>query len=267
MTATRIPVLMYHRIGDPSTDWDSHYSVTPRNFTQQMGKLARKGYRACSLGEFLSWLDQSKPLPEKTVLITFDDGFCGVHDHAAPVLRELNWPYTVFMVSDKLGQPADWSTHDLADRSRQLMNRGELEGLLSAGASIQSHSASHVDLTGLPDQDLEREIVRSRESLAALTGQAVLAIAYPYGRHDERVTKLARSAGYRVGFSVIPGFNRPQTDRLSLRRLDVFGTDSAAQLLRKLEFGSNDGSISQEIHYLARRIAQRLNGLAGRSTS
>lgn len=259
MTAVRIPVLMYHRIGDQSTGWDRHYSVTPRTFARQMEALAHRGYRASSLEAFLGWRRQTSALPEKSLLVTFDDGFAGVFDHALPVLRDLQWPFTVFMVSGKIGQPADWSlTPSSMDRSRCLMGAAELESLLTAGASIQSHGTSHRDLTNLDDGDLEGELIQSREALATLTGQAVKAIAYPFGRHDERVAHFTRQAGYEAAFSVLPGFNRPQTAPFALHRLDVFGTDSSAQLLRKVKFGSNDGSLTQSLRYLTQRIALRL---------
>lgn len=259
MSATRIPALMYHRIGDHCSPWDARYSVTPGMFARQMAKLAGHGYQACSLADFLAWHAQGRTLPDKSLLITFDDGFCGVHDHALPVLRELGWAFTVFMVSDKMGAPADWSrSTGPGDRSHHLMNQRELEALLDAGASIQSHTATHIDLTTLTDAALSQELTRSRAALTALTGTPVRAIAYPFGRHDQRVIALARQAGYEAGFSVVPGFNRPATAPMELRRLDVFGADSAAGLLRKVRFGSNDGSLGQNLRYLAGRLSDRL---------
>lgn len=264
--ASRIPVLMYHRIGDQTTPWDRHYSVSPRNFAKQMERLARNGYRACSLGDFVGWLNNAAALPEKSLLITFDDGFCGVHDHAFPVLRALGWPFTVFMVSGKVGQAADWDLPlQPTDRSRRLMERRSLEALLSGGASIESHGATHVDLTSLSDEHLAQEMTNSRDSLTSLSGHPVQTIAYPYGKYDARVIRFARAAGYQTGFSVNPGFNRRQTEQMELRRLDVFGTDSPSQLLRKVRFGSNDGSWDQDIRYLMRRLTDRAKRLASRS--
>lgn len=260
MSAQRIPVLMYHRIGEQSTRWDRHYSVTPRRFAEQMHALAANGYTACSLQNFLDWMDGAARLPENTFLITFDDGFCGVYDHARPVLRALGWPFTVFMVSGGLGQAAGWAhPADAADRSRQLMNAAEVGALLDAGASIQSHTRSHCDLTSLDTALLDDELQRSRDELQQLTGRPVDTLAYPFGRHDERVIERAKLAGYRTAFSVQPGFNRPELDRLALRRLDVFGADSAAALRRKLQFGSNDGSFTQELRYAVRRVMARLH--------
>ena len=83
-------------------------------------------------------------------------------------------------------------------------------------------------------------------------------LAYPYGRYDDRVLCAAQAAGYRSAFSVQPGFNRRGIDRFRLRRLDVFGTDSAAALRRKITLGSNDGSLTHSLRYAGNRILARL---------
>ena len=70
--------------------------------------------------------------------------------------------------------------------------------------------------------------------------------------------KAAQQAGYQAAFSTQPGFNRQDVDRFRLRRLDVFGTDTPAALLRKMRLGSNDGSLGQSLRYGARRLLARL---------
>jgi peptidoglycan/xylan/chitin deacetylase (PgdA/CDA1 family) len=84
-------------------------------------------------------------------------------------------------------------------------------------------------------------------------------LAYPYGHYDDRVLNAARAAGYRAAFSVQPGFNRRDVDRFRLRRLDVFGTDTARALVRKITLGSNDGSLGNWLGYGANRLLARLN--------
>lgn len=263
--AARIPVLMYHQIGAPGACGEARYTVSPRTFARQMEVLAGDGYQACSLDEFLDWHAGKDSLADKRLLITFDDGFCGVHDEALPVLRSLGWPFTVFIVTDRLGKVADWIVgSDASGRDGTLMNNREIDSLLAAGASIESHTATHCDLGALPDARLAAELERSRLALRALTGKPARALAYPYGRYDERVSGFAHRAGYEAAFSVAPGFNRPDTPAFALRRLDVYGSDSAGALLRKVRFGCNDGSLAQGARYLARRARTRLQSLFAR---
>ena len=87
-------------------------------------------------------------------------------------------------------------------------------------------------------------------------------LAYPFGRFDAGVRQAAREAGYLGALSTKPGFNRPGADALSLLRLDVAGTDTAGSLLRKMQFGSNDGSLAAAARYVIGRAAARA-GLPG----
>jgi peptidoglycan/xylan/chitin deacetylase (PgdA/CDA1 family) len=91
-----------------------------------------------------------------------------------------------------------------------------------------------------------------------MLGEKVQYLAYPYGRFNERVLSTARAAGYEAAFSTQPGFNRHGVDPYRIHRLDIFGTDTATMLVRKLCFGSNDGSWRQTARYYGGRIADKL---------
>ena len=91
-----------------------------------------------------------------------------------------------------------------------------------------------------------------------LLGRPVDYLAYPYGHVDERVVRAARSAGYRAAFSTQPGFNRRDVDRHRIRRIDVFGTDTPAMLMRKVRLGTNDGTLSGFARYYLGRARARL---------
>lgn len=86
-STTRIPILMYHRVGEAHNDWARKYCVAPKLFSAHMAALARRGWQAVSLADFVGWLDEAKPLPERSFWLTFDNGFLGVFEHAAPVLK------------------------------------------------------------------------------------------------------------------------------------------------------------------------------------
>jgi peptidoglycan/xylan/chitin deacetylase (PgdA/CDA1 family) len=105
---------------------------------------------------------------------------------------------------------------------------------------------------------LHDQLAGAREDLQALLGEEVPYLAYPYGHYDDRVLQAAKAAGYQAAFSVQPGFNRQDIDRMRIRRLDVFGTDTATMLLRKIKLGSNDGSFAHSAKYVADRVLARL---------
>jgi peptidoglycan/xylan/chitin deacetylase (PgdA/CDA1 family) len=262
--AKRVPVLMYHRVGERHNDWEARYGITPDNFAAHMQALADKGYQAVGIDALTTWLEGGPALPEGAVLITFDDGFRGVREHALPVLERLEWPFTVFLVSDLIGEQDIWTrASNPSGVTYPLLNADEIRNMRQRGASFHSHTRNHPSLPTLDDEQLAEQLAGSRRALATLLGHDVPYIAYPFGHVDERVEAATRAAGYRAAFSTQPGFNRRDVNRFRIRRLDVFGTDTPAMLLRKVRFGSNDGSLGHAVRYYLDRVTSRLPG-AGR---
>ena len=261
--AMRVPVLMYHRVGEAHNDWEARYCISPANFAAHMQALARKGYRAIEIDALVDWLVGGPPLPEGAVLVTFDDGFRGVREHALPVMERLGWPFTVFLVSDLIVKEDYWTrAANPAGVTYPLLDAREIHDMQQCGISFHSHTRSHASLPTLDDDALAAELIGSRQALAELLGHEVSYLAYPYGHVDERVVAAARAAGYRAAFSTRSGFNRRDVNLYQIRRIDVFGTDSPTMLLRKVRLGCNDGSLGHTAHYYIERIKSRLPRVA-----
>lgn len=259
--ATRIPVLMYHRVGAASNAWEARYTIGPENFAGHMQALADKGFRAVPIDSLVAWLEGGTPLPEGAFVLTFDDGFRGVRDHALPVLERLGWPCTVFLVSDLVGGRDVWTqAENPSGATYPLLDEAEIHDMMRRNVTFHSHTRSHADLPTLDDARLADELAGSRAALSALLGYDVPYIAYPFGHVDERVEAATRAAGYRAAFSTQPGFNRRNVNRYRIRRLDVFGTDTPAMLLRKIRLGSNDGGLAHAFRYYLGRLQSRLAG-------
>jgi len=253
--AERIPVLMYHRVGEPRDAADSRYCVRPADFARQMDELAEHGFRAVSIDAFFAWLNGGEALPDGAFVLTFDDGFRGVYQYAFPWLQRAQWPCTVFLVSALVGSRDLWN----GGGAGELLTRDDIRTMASAGVRFESHTRTHAHLPQLADDALALELSASKADIESLVGQPVRYVAYPYGEVDERVMTAARRAGYAAGFGSEPGFNRRNVDRYRIRRLDVYGTDTPRALRRKIEFGTNDGAILGELGYRARRLWQRVS--------
>lgn len=252
-------VLMYHRVGSARNDWEARYAISPGAFEAHMSALARGGYHAVAIDAIDSWLEGGAPLPAGAFVLTFDDGFRGVREHALPVLERLHWPFTVFLVSDQIGGEDAWTRTSNPDRTTYpLLNAKEILDMQCRGVSFHSHTCSHASLPNLDDVRLTRELVESRAALQQLLGHPVDYLAYPFGHLDDRVTAAARSAGYRAAFSTQPGFNRRDVDRFRIRRIDVFGTDTPSMLMRKVRLGTNNGALSNLARYYFDRTRARL---------
>jgi peptidoglycan/xylan/chitin deacetylase (PgdA/CDA1 family) len=241
---------MYHRVAEACNAWEARYAIAPAQFEAHMLALRRAGMRAVAAGSLVDWLEGGSPLPASSFVMTFDDGFRSVREHAHPVLQRLGWPYTVFLVSGLIGGQDIWTRSANPDcRSFPLLNAEEILDMQREGVSFHSHTCSHASLPTLDDQRLAAELVESRVALERLLGRAADLLAYPFGHVDERVAAAARRAGYRAAFSTQPGFNRHDIDRHWIRRIDVYGTDTPAMLLRKVRLGTNDGSVARMARY------------------
>lgn len=257
--AERVTVLMYHRIGEARNDWERRYCVSPGGFASHMRALERRGMRPCPIEAFVAWVEGRASLPAESFVLTFDDGFLGVYEHALPLLAAMEWPATVFLVSGLIGKADSWTGRENpSGKTYPLLGPREIAEMARGGFSFHSHTRSHPDLRALSRDALEDELAGARRDLEDLLGHAVPYLAYPYGWYDDKVLQAARDAGYTAAFSVQPGFNRRDVDRYRIRRLDVYGTDTAAALLRKVAFGTNDGSLRQVVRYYAERAAARV---------
>ncbi len=202
----RIPVLAYHKIAEPSVhDANPHTCVTPANFKRQMLALSLLGYRSADHGEYLkARLGLPARLPEKPILITFDDAFESVLTRALPVLKKYGFSAAVFMVSSALGGSAFWDGETAASPNR-LLDAGGLRLLLAEGWVIGSHGVSHRDFRLLDGPALAAEAARSRTELEAALGSEVSWFAYPYGANTADARRAVAAAGYKMAFATEGG--------------------------------------------------------------
>ncbi|HEX7077367.1 MAG TPA: polysaccharide deacetylase family protein [Candidatus Eisenbacteria bacterium] len=187
----------------------------------------RVGYR-------FAGLDEVGPdgAPARTVTLTVDDGYASNLLHLAPLLRELGIPWAVFVSVRTLGATNRWDLGWVGQRERHL-SAEEVRALAAEGVTVGSHGMRHESMTRLDDRALDDSLGGSRRRLEDLTGRPVDAIAYPWGRVDERVARAAARAGYRLGFAVeSPRPLAPELRRLALPRVALYAPDQIPGLFR-----------------------------------
>jgi peptidoglycan/xylan/chitin deacetylase (PgdA/CDA1 family) len=192
-------ILCYHAVRD---DWNSALAVSTSLFEHHCAWLSKKR-RVVRLDEGLQEMRDFR-LPRGDVSITFDDGFDDLHQSAFPILRRYGLPATVFVVAERVGPsppPVDWIDHPPRVPLRTLTQPEILE-LRDAGISFGSHGLDHQDLTQLSDDECERHLRTSRELLEGVLDEPVRWLAYPRGRHNERVRRAAKNAGFTHAFSM-----------------------------------------------------------------
>jgi len=217
--AMRLPVLCYHHVGQKLPRSWPLMTISPEVFQRQIEWLAGEGYKGIHAADWLAWTRQGAALPEKPVLITFDDGYSDLVDRAIPVLERFGFKATIFIVSQHMGGASTWDV-PLGHPSRPLMTAEEVRECPSHGIEIGAHSRTHPDLRTLPDGALKTELEGCRIELTELMGQPVNTLAYCFGFQNERVRKSAGET-YDLSFSAKPGLNSWRTDTTCLRRMFV----------------------------------------------
>jgi peptidoglycan/xylan/chitin deacetylase (PgdA/CDA1 family) len=210
------PVLCYHRVGGPLELGVTR--VARSVFARQMHALARSGWRTVSLREFATHVQRRVPGSPKEFLLSFDDGYASLADNAYPVLTDVGFTATTFLVTDFVGRTNSWDVRYTWRRLPHL-DWSAIERWRGRGLEFASHTASHARLTWLSDERIGDELGRSRQTLLGRLGpDAGRAVAYPFGARDARIERLARAAGYELGFGGV----RAGGSALSLARVPVY---------------------------------------------
>ena len=154
---------------------------------------------------------------ERHVVLTFDDGFCDVFDHALPLLRQYRLRSVLFLVSDLLGKFNEWQLMK-GDVEEPLMDAAQVREWLSSGQQIGSHTKTHPRLTQIPPATAREEIFGSKKALEDRFGIPIDNFCYPYGEWNEAVRDLVIEAGYKTASTSHYGINTADTSPFELNR-------------------------------------------------
>lgn len=223
----RPPVLCYHRVGGPREVGVTR--ILQKVFARQMTALAKAGWRTLTLDDFArSSSPYLFPVARLTsdnrfFLLTFDDGYASLADTAYPVLADLGFTATTFVITDYVGRDNSWDVKYTRHRMPHLDWR-TIERWRIKGFDFGSHGSTHRRLTWLRSAVVTDELMRSRQTLIQRLGTgAGRAVAYPFGAASDRVVDLARQAGFEMGFA---GAWDRGVDPLRLARVPVYVWDA-----------------------------------------
>ncbi len=212
-----VPILEYHVLGRPQSEVPYPDLYVPRaSFRKQMDWLEGHGYQAVTLEQVEEAWYRHGTLPEKPVVISFDDGYRPQYTFALPTLSRHGWPGV-------LNLKAEGS--DLYESN--------VKAMLKAGWELAAHTIHHSDLTTLEGEALEEEVAGSRKLLQREYGVPVRNFCYPSGRFDSTVIAAVEAAGYVGATTEIPGW-ATKDHPYELARIEVLGSwtlsDFAASL-------------------------------------
>ena len=189
----RVPVIMYHDVLPEKSVW---FDTTKDEFEQQMKWVADQGITPISLDQLYRHLTTGEQVPEKSIVLTFDDNYQGFHDQAMPILEKYHFPAAMFVhthyVGDKTGKhpKMDWPTLKILVKNPLI--------------TIGSHTITHPsDITLLSQDEQMKELTESKATLEKELGKPIPYFAYPDGKNDKVVQANARAAGYTMAFTMV----------------------------------------------------------------
>lgn len=191
-----IPILMYHHIGTYPENADQlrkNLTVSTKSFSEQMAVLQKKGYETITFYDVEAFINGTRDLPKKPVLLTFDDGYDDNFSEALPILEQNKMRAVFFIITDKTGTPG-------------YMNWNQVGVLKKSGHEIGSHSRTHADLKLISanNEKLRDEIIQSKAILEAEKLGPIISFCYPSGQFNEKVVTMAEE-NYQFARTTLAG--------------------------------------------------------------
>ncbi len=213
-----VPILCYHRFREKC---NTPLCISKDAFERQMAYLKANGYRVITLKDFSDFIHERREIPDRSVVISFDDGYQSFYEIAYPILKKFDFKATLFVYTDFIGN------------GKNALNWKQLRELKAQGFEIGSHSVSHSDLTkqekgesdGAYLERINNEIIRSKAIIDDRLDQDTIYMAFPYGRYNSKILRLCKQAGYTLGFTVKSGSNPFFADPMILKRTQILKTN------------------------------------------
>jgi peptidoglycan/xylan/chitin deacetylase (PgdA/CDA1 family) len=234
MIPQNLLIINYHKI-EPKTD----LGITTRHpdtFRCDLQEIENLGYQTINFYDLLS----PAKLPDKPVIITFDDAYLSFYEVAFAMLKERKMKAVVFVPVDYIGQSNNWDVQ-FFNKKYKHMSRDQLKEISENSIEVGSHTLSHTYLNGLTDFELEKELRSSKQKLEKITDKPVLSISYPFGKYNKRVIE-ATAKYYKYGVQLLPFFIKQKSShKLLLKRINIYRVDSRKDFRRKMDYQNYPG--------------------------
>ncbi len=195
-------VLYYHEIK----------MADKENFSRQMSILSK--FTKPVKSDIVSFVNG-----EHSIAVTFDDAFESIIRYGMESIEKNKIPVTVFVPTDCLGKHPDWEIHgNAAIQEEKVMSEEQLVSLPRDLVMLGSHTCSHPDLTALSDEEIKKELEKSRNDLQKMLGTNIDILAFPHGKYNDRVVRIAMDSGYKYVYAIMPQFPKQREDSVVIGR-------------------------------------------------
>ncbi len=231
----KVPILLYHHITNDEFSKENAISlISPEDFRLHMTAI-KANFNPISLRQYCEYVlcdDGSVTIPKNPIIVTFDDGYLSNYELGFPILKELNIPATIFIVTDTVGAVAGEGKVNYSHFTWEQAKEMEESGLID----IQSHTVSHKKTDELAFEKQILEIRKSKYDIEKNMGKACDMIAYPYGNYNEGLKNIAKRSGYGVQLLV--------DDRTSEEDYDVNVPSEGVENLTRMTIAGNMGNVN-----------------------
>lgn len=217
-----LPILAIHHVGPPPTTASADarvWYISEKTFESILAYIKENDYRPLFISEAIAYINEGV-LPEKSIVLTFDDGPADFYTHAWPLLKQYRMPASVSIMTGVRG--AGWLS---VDQIREIHKDGSVE--------FHSHTRYHAYLTRISEQEARDELAASKAALDELTGEGMRVVAYPFGLYNDRIIGLAKEAGYAAGLTIRSGREQRRDGLFELRRFIVTDKTDIERLLSR----------------------------------
>lgn len=220
---TGVPVLNYHQVNNK---YNTVLTMKPADFEAQMKYLHDHDYHSITLEQFDKYMQGEGELPDRPILITFDDGYVDNYENAYPIMKKYGYRGTIFLIMS------------LMDKKGYL-TWDQVKEMSADGMEFGSHTVSHKPLTSFDRDGVRHELRDSKQAIEQATGRPCEFIAFPEGMYNDMVMDETKSAGYRYAFTIDTGRVYQWDDPFDLNRIPIFeGSMSLEHFRFRLTFSA-----------------------------
>ncbi len=202
------PILEYHTITNHPDPSSEIYNVPPAEFSAQLDYLQENGYTTITLKDYARARRFGETLPDKPIILTFDDGYADNYDEMLPILEAHGMKAVVFVITNDIGKSGYLSMWQLKDMQKR-------------GVEIGSHTADHLPLVTLSDEFLINQICLSKIFLEWSGIEPVASLSYPNGVYNSQIIEMLAQENYLAAVTGEAGLNTLETDPFKLKRVNI----------------------------------------------